>query len=169
MVAGTTFAQSGHFTELDNGHDFYAPQSFVAKDGRRIVIGWMDMWESPMPSKREGWAGCMTLARELSECNGKLLQRPVHEAESLRQQHQSISPRTISNKYVLQENAQAVEIQLQWALKNSDAEHYGLQLGTGMRLYIDNQSERLVLWRYYPHENLDGYRSIPSRSVTRSP
>ena len=158
---GRLFAQSGHFTELDNGHDFYAPQSFLAKDGRRIVIGWMDMWESPMPSKREGWAGCMTLARELSESNGKLLQRPVHEAESLRQQHQSISPRTISNKYVLQENAQAVEIQLQWALKNSDAEHYGLQLGTGMRLYIDNQSERLVLWRYYPHENLDGYRSIP--------
>ncbi|MCW0137345.1 hypothetical protein OIU92_25700 [Escherichia coli] len=34
----------------------------------------------------------MTLARELSESNGKLLQRPVHEAESLRQQHQSISP-----------------------------------------------------------------------------
>ena len=158
---GRLFAQSGHFTELDNGHDFYAPQSFLAKDGRRIVIGWMDMWESPMPSKREGWAGCMTLARELSESNGKLLQRPVHEAESLRQQHQSVSPRTISNKYVLQENAQAVEIQLQWALKNSDAEHYGLQLGTGMRLYIDNQSERLVLWRYYPHENLDGYRSIP--------
>ncbi|CSS97673.1 sucrose hydrolase [Shigella sonnei] len=30
-----------------------------------------------------------------------------------------------------------------------------------MRLYIDNQSERLVLWRDYPHENLDGYRSIP--------
>ncbi len=83
----------------------------------------------------------MTLARELSESNGKLLQRPVHEAESLRQQHQSVSPRTISNKYVLQENAQAVEIQLQWALKNSDAEHYGLQLGTGMRLYIDNQSD----------------------------
>ncbi|ELI8661114.1 sucrose-6-phosphate hydrolase [Escherichia coli] len=158
---GRLFAQSGHFTELDNGHDFYAPQSFLAKDGRRIVIGWMDMWESPMPSKREGWAGCMTLARELSESNGKLLQRPVHEAESLRQQHQSVSPRRISNKYVLQENAQAVEIQLQWALKNSDAEHYGLQLGTGMRLYIDNQSERLILWRYYPHENLDGYRSIP--------
>ena len=71
VVARTTFAQSGHFTELDNGHDFYAPQSFLAKDGRRIVIGWMDMWESPMPSKREGWAGCMTLARELSESNGK--------------------------------------------------------------------------------------------------
>ncbi len=158
---GRLFAQSGHFTELDNGHDFYAPQSFVAKDGRRIVIGWMDMWESPMPSKREGWAGCMTLARELSESNGKLLQRPVHEAQSLRQQHQSILPAQSAIKYVLQENAQAVEIQLQWELKNSDAEHYGLQLGTGMRLYIDNQSERLVLWRYYPHENLDGYRSIP--------
>ena len=97
------------------------------------------MWESPMPSKREGWAGCMTLARELSESNGKLLQRRFTKlsryASSI-----NLSPRTISNKYVLQENAQAVEIQLQWALKNSDAEHYGLQLGTGMRLYIDNQS-----------------------------
>ncbi len=89
---GRLFAQSGHFYELDNGHDFYAPQSFLAKDGRRIVIGWMDMWELPMPSKREGWAGCMTLARELSESNGKLLQRPVHEAESLRQQHQLSLP-----------------------------------------------------------------------------
>lgn len=158
---GRIFAQSGSFTELDHGHDFYAPQSFCAKDGRRIIIGWMDMWESSMPSKREGWAGCMTLARELSESNGKLIQRPVREAESLRQQYQPVPASTIDSKCILQENAQAIEIQLRWDCQNSHAEHYGLQLGTGMRLYIDNQSGRLVLWRYYPQENIDGYRSIP--------
>lgn len=158
---GRIFAQSGPFTELDHGHDFYAPQSFCAKDGRRIIIGWMDMWESSMPSKREGWAGCMTLARELSESNGKLIQRPVREAESLRQQYQPVPASTVDSKRILQENAQAIEIQLRWDCQKSHAEHYGLQLGTGMRLYIDNQSGRLVLWRYYPQENIDGYRSIP--------
>lgn len=114
-----------------------------------------------MPSKREGWAGCMTLARELSESNGKLIQRPVREAESLRQLYQPVPADKVDSKRVLQENAQAVEIQLRWDCQKSHAEHYGLQLGTGMRLYIDNQSGRLVLWRYYPQENIDGYRSIP--------
>ena len=45
------------FCEMDHGHDFYAPQSFVAADGRRIVIGWLAMWGSPMPEKADGWAG----------------------------------------------------------------------------------------------------------------
>ncbi|GHL43702.1 hypothetical protein ECZU28_36970 [Escherichia coli] len=25
----------------------------------------MNMWDSPMPTKREAWAGCLTLPREL--------------------------------------------------------------------------------------------------------
>jgi beta-fructofuranosidase len=29
-----------------------------------------------------------------------------------------------------------------------------------MRLYIDNQCSRLVLWRYYPDEGLNSWRSI---------
>ena len=37
--------REGEFVEMDHGHDFYAPQSFLAPDGRRIVIGWLDMWE----------------------------------------------------------------------------------------------------------------------------
>ncbi|EFN4094070.1 glycoside hydrolase family 32 protein, partial [Escherichia coli] len=40
------------------------------------------------------------------------------------------------------------------------AEHYGVRLGDGLRLYVDNQAGRLVLWRYYPEEGLDGYRSV---------
>ncbi len=157
---GSDFIPSGPFTELDNGHDFYAPQSFTASDGRRVMIGWMDMWESPMPSKKEGWSGCLTLARELSEHEGKLIQRPVREAETLRGSHQAIAAGEITGNRVLHDNAQAVEVTLQWDLRKSTAEHYGLRLGNSLQLYVDNQAGRLVLWRHSPEETIDGYRSI---------
>ncbi len=64
VVAVTTFAQSGILLNLITDMTLCTTK-LLAKDGRRIVIGWMDMWESPMPSKREGWAGCMTLARAI--------------------------------------------------------------------------------------------------------
>ena len=31
------------YTHLDDGFDYYAPQSFAAADGRRIPFGWMGM------------------------------------------------------------------------------------------------------------------------------
>lgn len=157
---GSDFIASGPFTELDNGHDFYAPQSFTTSDDRRVIIGWMDMWESVMPSKKEGWSGCLTLARELSEREGKLIQRPVREAETLRGPHQGIATGEITETRVLHENAQAVEVTLEWDLRKSDAEHYGLRLGRSLHLYVDNQAGRLILWRHSPEENIDGYRSI---------
>ena len=157
---GSDFIPSGPFTELDNGHDFYAPQTFTACDGRRVMIGWMDMWESPMPTKKERWSGCLTLARELSEHEGKLIQRPVREAETLRGSHQAIPAGEITGTRVLQDNAQAVEVTPQWDLRKSEAEHYGLRLGSSLQLYVDNQAGRLVLWRHSPEEAIDGYRSI---------
>lgn len=157
---GGDFSISGNFKELDHGHDFYAPQSFVAKDGRRIMMGWMDMWDSPMPSQNEGWAGCFTLPRELFERDGNLCQRPVGEMESLRQQEMAINYGTITAKQPLLDNADCVEMELFWNLTDSKAERYGLQLGKGLQLYVDNQAQRLVLWHSYPEDKIDGYRSI---------
>lgn len=57
---GQRFIRHGEFREMDNGHDFYAPQSFSTPDGRRIVIGWLDMWESPLPEQQDGWAGMLS-------------------------------------------------------------------------------------------------------------
>ncbi|MCZ2491305.1 glycoside hydrolase family 32 protein [Dellaglioa carnosa] len=74
----------GEFTELDFGHDFYATQSMLTPDGRRIAFGWMDMWESPMPEQQDGWAGALTFPRELKMKAGKLLMTPVKEIEKLR-------------------------------------------------------------------------------------
>ncbi|MRX71612.1 sucrose-6-phosphate hydrolase [Bacillus lacus] len=75
------------FKELDSGHDLYAAQTFEDSKGRRILIAWMDMWESEMPTKKDGWAGALTLPRELSlNEKGTLLMNPVEELTALREE-----------------------------------------------------------------------------------
>ena len=73
------------FQELDRGFDFYAPQTMVDPDGRRILVGWMGLPEIDLPTDKNGWAHCLTLPRELSVRNGKLIQQPVQELQALTQ------------------------------------------------------------------------------------
>jgi beta-fructofuranosidase len=70
---------------LDHGFDFYAPQSTLDEQGRRIVIGWMDMWETDMPTqKKDHWAGAMSLPRELVLDGERILFRPIEEIKAYR-------------------------------------------------------------------------------------
>lgn len=70
---------------LDYGLDFYAPQTLLAPDGRRIMIAWMQSWESSHDHPDDtDWFGMMTLPRELELKKGRLLQRPVKELEKYR-------------------------------------------------------------------------------------
>lgn len=70
--------------DLDYGGDFYAAQ--VLDDGARtLLFAWMDMWNRDYPSAADGWAGALTLPRELAVRGGKLLQRPPQELEALRE------------------------------------------------------------------------------------
>lgn len=67
-------------TAVDYGLDFYAPQSIRTPDGRRVMIGWMQSWESSHLCRRDGrWHGMLTLPRELSLKDGQLIQQPVRE------------------------------------------------------------------------------------------
>ncbi|WP_297077095.1 sucrose-6-phosphate hydrolase [uncultured Enterococcus sp.] len=86
------------FKELDRGHDFYATQTTQAPDGRRLVFGWMDMWESDMPEQADGWAGALTLPRELSLKNGHLYMKPARELIALRQEQESDTVQTVETK-----------------------------------------------------------------------
>ena len=84
----------GEFDLLDYGFDFYAPQILQAPDGRCILIGWLDMWGTPMPEQADGWAGQMTIPRELHIRDGKIFSTPVKELELLRGEkisHENIS------------------------------------------------------------------------------
>ena len=74
----------GEFELLDYGFDFYAPQILQTPDGRCILIGWLDMWGTPMPEQADGWAGQMTVPRELHIKDGKIFSTPIKELELLR-------------------------------------------------------------------------------------
>lgn len=70
---------------IDYGIDFYAPQTLLAPDGRRIMIGWMQNWDTcDFRSQKIAWFGQMSIPRELSVENGRLYQRPIRELEALR-------------------------------------------------------------------------------------
>lgn len=71
---------------VDYGLDFYAPQTLLAPDGRRIMVAWMQSWATaPVNPAACGrpWFGRMTLPRELRVQNGRLYQTPVREIETL--------------------------------------------------------------------------------------
>ena len=70
---------------IDYGLDFYAPQTLLTEDGRRVMIAWMQNWETSSSILQElRFMGQMTLPRELSVRNGRLFQNPVRELESCR-------------------------------------------------------------------------------------
>lgn len=70
---------------VDQGLDFYAPQTLLTPDGRRVMIGWMQAWESSkfVPEGHQ-WFGMLTLPRELHIQNGRLIQAPIRELEAYR-------------------------------------------------------------------------------------
>ena len=160
---GAPFVAHGAFRELDHGHDFYAPQSFLAPDGRRMVIGWLAMWESPMPEQQDGWAGMLSLPRELSlTADNRVQMRPARELDQLRQHWQAWPVSVLNNQQQsVMDNAETCEVLLRWDRAASSAEQYGIALGEGMRLYVDAQAQRLVLERHYPQHGLCGQRSVP--------
>ena len=70
---------------IDYGIDFYAPQTILTPDGRRVMIGWMQNWDTcNLHSPEKPWFGQMSLPRELSIRDGRLMQKPIRELETLR-------------------------------------------------------------------------------------
>lgn len=70
------------FQQPEAGPDFYAPQTFLDSSGRRILIGWLYSWNRKVPENAVR-AGALTLPREVSLRNGRVILAPVKEAEGL--------------------------------------------------------------------------------------
>ncbi|WP_022793342.1 glycoside hydrolase family 32 protein [Marinococcus halotolerans] len=82
----------GEFREMDLGFEFYAPQTFLDEQDRRLLIGWMgvpDQQEQAHPTIADGWVHCLTVPRELTMQNGHLHQQPIEEYRQLRGEHAS--------------------------------------------------------------------------------
>ncbi len=69
---------------IDYGIDFYAPQTIKLDDGRRVMIGWMQNWDTTGFRRDDfPWFGQMSVPREISINNGKLIQKPIREIDML--------------------------------------------------------------------------------------
>lgn len=79
-----TFSEQ-HDQSIDYGIDFYAPQTVLTPDGRRVMIGWMQNWDTcNFRSQNAAWFGQLSLPRELFIKNGRLYQKPVRELDDMR-------------------------------------------------------------------------------------
>lgn len=80
-LEGTTFHVLRGFSELDCGHEFYAPQIAFNQSNPeygKILLAWMGLPDQDdQPSKEEKWMHTLTLARQLSLHNGVLYQKPL--------------------------------------------------------------------------------------------
>lgn len=93
------FTPATSYRPADWGHHFYAPQTFAAPEGRRIMFGWMGEFARALACQDDGWAGQLTVPRELSLNDDlSLSSTPSPETSAL------FGPPTTST-YALQANA----------------------------------------------------------------
>lgn len=137
--------QTGRFShyisgEVDWGFDYYAPQSFLAPDGRRIIIGWANEWEwMPLwkdwgPTYKEGWCGFFNIPREVRMMeNGTLQFLPVAETEILRQDPicQDMFVVTEAEAELKAGDGVAFELKMKIDLEETDADMLELILRSG--------------------------------------
>ncbi|TDF95500.1 glycoside hydrolase family 32 protein [Paenibacillus piri] len=114
---------------IDYGFDFYAPQTTQDSKGRTIIVAWMDMWESGMPTQDgHGWAGAMTLPREVELAGERLYFKPAAEIERYRRNHNEIRDVTLNGEW---ETALAgTSYELQVVIDAMDAQEFGLKVRT---------------------------------------
>ncbi|WP_334074243.1 MULTISPECIES: glycoside hydrolase family 32 protein [Paenibacillus] len=115
--------------QVDHGFDFYAPQSAVDDKGRRIVIGWMEMWEQDIPTQHgHHWAGAMSLPRVVVPDGNRILFQPVLEVESWRTALYELGETRLDGEIPLNTSGDCYELQVEF--EPGTATQFGLKLRT---------------------------------------
>ncbi|PKH12164.1 sucrose-6-phosphate hydrolase [Planomicrobium sp. MB-3u-38] len=120
----------GDFIELDRGFDFYAPHTMKDPGGRRLMVAWMGLPEIEYPSDINGWANCLTIMRELSLRDGKLIQKPVPELQSLRKNKVEAAD-IIRDENKMVDGFSGVTYELICEFEQGDAMEYGIEFRAG--------------------------------------
>lgn len=138
---------------LDEGLDFYAPQSFVDESGRCILIGWLGAgeleYQMSQPTVEEGWLHALTIPRELFIQNGKLHQRPVKEFERIRRHERVIEAEGYT---FIDQETWSVEL----LAEQLSSQKISFNFGNVLKIYFDNNN--LLIQR--KHWNMKGYDEV---------
>ncbi len=135
---------------IDYGIDFYAAQTLLTPDGRRIMIGWMQNWDTCLPSTvHTPWFGQMSLPRELSIKNGRLYQKPIQELEAMRRNEVRYTDVTFTDILQLS-GISGRKIDMELNLRPVDDEHVYQKFA--VRFAQDSNHHTAVSFR--PHESI---------------
>ncbi len=130
------------FHEWDMGFDFYAPQTFCDESGRRILIGWAGIGDAEYdnePTVKAGWQHCLTLPRQITYRDGKLLQQPLEELKKLRGEMVQSDEQTIyADKPVF-------ELELE-----NLSEECSVHVGTGFDAFVLRYSGNVLTFEITP-------------------
>ncbi len=142
---------SGQEQQLDEGWDYYAPQSFVDEQGRVLSFAWMGGgeidYQMSQPTVEDGWLHALTIPRELIAAPNGMKQRPVVELQQLRQQERSYEV-VLTDEHEASEVTCAVSSHVQEILLEfDDARHWELLLLDGVQLHYVDESKSIVLKR----------------------
>ncbi|WP_293731112.1 glycoside hydrolase family 32 protein [uncultured Actinobacillus sp.] len=70
---------STYIAELDQGFDFYAPQTVANVSNRTILFAWIGQPDLTYPTDEYKWHSMLTMPRELRIEQGKIYQQPARE------------------------------------------------------------------------------------------
>ena len=144
------------FAEWDKGFDFYAPQTFEAPDGRRILIGWMGIGDIPYsnPTAALGYQHCLTLPREITrDEDGSLRQNPVRELDTLRNPPVSVSGNT------------PVSLALPFDLSADVTHAFTIDIDDAVELLWDGE----IFTLQFLEDNVGGGRTVRRAKLDRCP
>lgn len=149
---GLDFHSTGEFREIDRGFEFYAPQAFAEGPRTPLLIAWAgNASEDDQPSIERGWVHLMSIARELTVRDGRLVQRP-RLAQPATQQQQSagvstasvdLAPDALAGSRAFALTAElGVSEGATWQLRlGSEASHVDIVIASD-RLEVDRSSAR---------------------------
>ncbi|MDX9691668.1 MAG: sucrose-6-phosphate hydrolase [Acholeplasmataceae bacterium] len=123
--------------EIDYGFDFYAPQTTIDSQGRRIMIAWMQSWNRSPMTAQYGWAGAMTIPRVLSlNEDNQLMQYPIEEIENYRLNYRNYSE-LVNGSVDTDIKGNILDIELSFSPQDgqSGITVFGDEFGNGTHIY----------------------------------
>ena len=141
--------------EIDWGTDFYAPQSFLDMNGRRIMVAWANGWawmpwfKDFGPTQQEHWCGMFSLPREVRMCADNMLQfLPIEELRSLRCDEWAMTESIVSEETEIKMgDGVSGEILLKIHLTDSSANSFEIFVRQSKVKFDLQKSEMSVTWK----------------------
>ncbi|KXT75937.1 sucrose-6-phosphate hydrolase [Streptococcus sp. DD12] len=125
---------------LDYGFEAYATQGFNAPDGKVYIISWIGLPDVDYPTDRYDYQGAMSLVKELSLRDGKLIQSPVAAMKDLRQKQEVFADKAhTSNSYELDLTVAKDQV--------FDLRLFADEAGNGLLVRVDTTTGQVIVDR----------------------